>query len=172
MAPAQVDVTKADPAKPAPVPKTWQNIRSEGESWESFRTEMDRLVERFLGHNVPHMHRMFGTRAPAVDIGEDRTAWWVKAELPGLDETDVEVVLASDMLTLRGEKRRDDEGDATNFHVIERSYGSFKRGFAIPKGIDRDAIAATFSKGVLTVTLPKRPGMETEERHIEVKATD
>jgi HSP20 family protein len=141
---------------------------------------MDRLFDRF-GFGVPSLSRMFMTPpgftapaftvpAPAVEISEDDAAWRLTAELPGLSETDVDVVLADDVLTLRGEKKQEREESGTNFHVSERSYGSFARSFALPDGVDRDGISAAFAKGVLTVTLPKRPEAKAAEKRIEVKA--
>ncbi len=157
--------------EPAPVPDIWQN----------FRTEMDRLFDRF-GFGVPSLSRMFMTppgftapaltvSAPAVEISEDNNAWRLTAELPGLAEKDVEVVLADDVLTLRGEKKQEREESGTNFHISERSYGSFARSFVLPEGVDRNGIGAAFAKGVLTVTLPKKPEAKVEEKRIEVKAT-
>ena len=151
--------------------------------WNSFRTEMDRLFDRFAGFGVPSLSRMFLVppafagfaapaflaRPPAVEISEDAAAWRLTAELPGLAESDVEVVLADDLLTLRGQKKQEREETGTNFHVSERSYGSFARSFVLPDGVDRDGIAASFTKGVLTVTLPKKPAAKAEEKRIEVK---
>ena len=107
--------------------------------------------------------------APAVEISEDDAAWRLTAELPGLSETDVEVVLADDVLTLRGEKKQEREESGKNFHVSERSYGSFSRSFTLPDGVDREGIGAAFAKGVLTVTLPKKPEAKVAEKRIEVK---
>ena len=150
MASTPVEVKKAEPAA---VPDLWQN----------FRTEMDRLFDRFTAFGVPSLPRLFTTppgfiapaitmRAPAVEIIEDDGAWRLTAELPGLSEADVEVVLTDDVLTLRGEKKQEREEKGKNFHVSERSYGSFARSFALPDGVNREGIGAEFAKGVLTIT--------------------
>lgn len=168
MAPTPVDIKNTDRAEPSFA--MWQTHLTEPEVWESFRTEVDRLIERFIGPGTRFRHRVSGTRTPTVDVSEDETAWRVEAELPGLAETDVEVVVAGDRLMLRGEKRQKHAEADTNFRVSERNYGSFSRSFTIPENVDRDAIAAKLANGVLMVTLPKRPGAESRERRIEIKA--
>ena len=167
MASTPVEVKKADPT-------------STPDIWQTFRTEMDRLFDRFTGFGVPSLPRLFApppgfltsaitVGTPAVEISEDATAWRLTAELPGLAETDVEVVLADDVLTLRGEKQQERQESGKNFHISERSYGSFTRSFTLPDGVDRERIGAEFAKGVLSITLPKLPGAKTEEKRIEVK---
>jgi HSP20 family protein len=170
MAPTPVDVKKSERPEPARVQGMRQTELTEADLWHRFRTEMDHVVERFVGHHAPYTHWVFGTRGPAVDISEDETAWRLKAELPGLTETDVEVVVSGEQLTLRGEKRYEQEAGGRNYYISERSYGGFTRSFTIPESVDHDHIEAALANGVLTVTLPKRPGTWTEERHIEVKA--
>ena len=168
MASTPVEVKKAD-------------LAGAPDIWQSFRSEMDRLFDRF-GLGGSSLSRLFtappGFAAPAltlgvpaVEISEGKNAWRLTAELPGLSEKNVEVVLADDVLTLRGEKKQEREESGTNFHISERSYGSFTRSFVLPEGVDRTGIGAAFAKGVLTVTLPKKPDAQVEEKRIEVKAT-
>jgi HSP20 family protein len=173
MASTPVEVKQAVPADPTGMTDIWQ----------TFRSEMDRLFDRFgFGFGAPSLPRMFMgpsafsgpaliARAPAVEISEDDTAWRLTAELPGLSETDVEVVVTDDVLTLRGEKKQEREESGKNFHISERSYGSFARSFALPDGVDREGIGAEFAKGVLTVTLPKQADAKAAEKVIPVKAT-
>lgn len=168
VASTHVEVKKAEPAAVTDV-------------WQTFRTEIDRLFDRFGAFGVPSLPRplttppsffapTFAVRAPAVEISEDDTAWHLTAELPGLSETDIEVVLADDVLILRGEKKQEREEKGTNFHVSERSYGSFARSFTLPEDVNREGIDAAFAKGVLTITLPKQPGAKSTEKRIDVKA--
>jgi HSP20 family protein len=153
------------------------------DAWTSFRAEMDRLFDRFTGTvTFPSLRRMFdvapfwrrettfGFVAPAVDFSEDDKAYKISAELPGMNEKEVEVSLSGDLLVLKGEKRHEKEEKEKNYYVSERSYGSFQRSFSIPEAVDREKIAAQFSKGVLTITLPKTPEAQKQQKKIEVKA--
>ena len=172
MANTPVEVNKTAPAPPgAP------------DAWRSFRTEMDRLFDRFAGGwGMPSLRRMFDVEpafryessfsvpSPAVDITEDDAAYKVTAELPGMSEKEIEVVVSGDMLTLKGEKRQEKEKKEKNSYLSERSYGSFQRSFYVPDGVDRDKIAANFSKGVLTITMPKSAKAVEQQKKIEVKA--
>jgi HSP20 family protein len=108
--------------------------------------------------------------SPAVDITEDDKAYKVTAELPGMSDKEIEVVVSGDMLTLKGEKRAEKEQKEKNFYLSERSYGSFQRSFYVPEGVDHDKIAADFSKGVLTVTMPKTAKAVEQQKKIEVKS--
>ena len=171
MANTPVEVKKTAPAPAAP------------DAWRSLRTEMDRLFDRFAGGwGMPSLRRMFDAEptfryessltvpSPAVDITEDEAGYKVTAELPGMNEKEVEVVLSDGMLTLKGEKRAEKEQKDKNFYLSERSYGSFQRSFTLPDGVDRDKIAADFAKGVLTITMPKTAKAKEAEKKIEVKA--
>lgn len=152
--------------------------------WKSFRNEIDQLFDRFdVGFRMPSMRRMFdierfwptepaaGITVPAVDVAEDEAGYKITAELPGLDEKNIEVSLSGDRLVIKGEKRQEKEEKGKNFYLSERSYGSFQRAFRLPDGVDPDKVAATFSKGVLTVTLPKTAQAQQQQKKIEVKAT-
>jgi HSP20 family protein len=106
---------------------------------------------------------------PAVDLAETDKAYTVTAELPGMDEKDIDVSINGDMLVIKGEKRQEKEEKNKNYYLSERSYGQFQRSFSLPTGIDRDKIAAEFSKGVLTLTLPKSAEAQQQQKKIEVK---
>jgi HSP20 family protein len=172
MANTPVEVKKTAPA-PAGAP----------DAWRSFRTEMDRLFDRFAGGwGMPSLRRVFDTEpafryessftlpSPAVDITEDDAGYKVTAELPGMTEKELEVVLSDGVLTLKGEKQQEKEQKEKNFYLSERSYGSFQRSFTLPDGVDRDKISADFAKGVLTVSMPKTAKEKDAAKKIEVKA--
>ncbi len=143
--------------------------------WTSFRSEMDRLFDRFGVPSFPSFPSLFGASpdlfftVPAVDVTEDDKAYKIAAEMPGVEEKDIEVNVNEDTLVLKGEKRQEKEEKGKNTYVSERSYGSFQRAFALPQGVDRDKIAADFSKGVLTVTLPKTSESQKQQKKIEIK---
>lgn len=108
--------------------------------------------------------------APKVDVAETDAAYEVTAELPGMEEKDLEVSVADGTLTLKGEKKVEREEKKKDYHLTERSYGSFRRTFRVPESVEVDKISAGFAKGVLTVTLPKSKEAQAKSRKIEVKA--
>ena len=120
--------------------------------------------------DVEPMRSSFSFSAPAIDMSEDEKAYKISAELPGIDAKDIDVLVSGDMLVLKGEKRREKEEKEKNYHYSERAYGSFQRAFELPASVDRDKIAADFSKGVLTITLPKRAEAQRPTKKIEVKS--
>ncbi len=92
------------------------------------------------------------------------------AELPGMDEKNIEVKLSNGSLTIRGEKQEDKEEKKKDYFVQERRFGSFERTFGLPEGVDREKIEASFKKGVLTVKMPKTPEAQKGEKKIAVKS--
>jgi len=106
---------------------------------------------------------------PAVDATEDDGAYKITAELPVLEEKDVNVTVAGGMLTIKGEKSYEKDEKKKDYHMSERAYGSFQRSFTLPDGVDADKIAADLAKGVLTVTLPKIAQAQKQQKKIEVK---
>jgi HSP20 family protein len=108
--------------------------------------------------------------APAVDVAEKDKAYEVTVELPGMDEKSIEVKLIDDFLSIKGEKQEEKEEKKKDYHLRERYFGSFERRFAVPEGVDRDKIEASFKKGVVTIVLPKKPDAIKPAKKIEVKA--
>jgi HSP20 family protein len=107
---------------------------------------------------------------PGVDIAETGTDYRITAELPGVEEKDIDVSLAEDVLTIKGEKRHESEQKAEGRVVSERRFGAFERSFTLPQGTDAEKIMATFKNGVLTVAVPKLPQAAPERKRISVKA--
>jgi len=153
------------------------------EAWRPFdtlRRQVDRLFDEFERpwHLPFSRHGLEGTplwqggpsRMPAVDVVEKEDAFEISAELPGLDEQDVEVKLVGNSLVIKGEKRQEHKEDKDGYHLSERSYGSFQRSFALPEGVDRERIEASFGKGLLRVSLLKTPGGEAGARSISIKS--
>ncbi len=149
------------------------------EPFQAFRNEMDRFFDQFwrgafalpsLQRSASPFYREVGPAAmPAVDVSEDDEAYEVEAELPGLSEKDIEIRLAGSTLTIKGEKHDDKEESGKNYHLTERRYGMFERAFALPEGIDRDKIEASFENGILRLTLPKAPEAVQQQKKIEIK---
>ena len=170
MANTPVEVKRSAPA-PAAKPDTLQ----------TFRAEMERLFDRFGFGIRPfrnwldlepafQVRTSFEMPSPAIDIVEEPTGYKLTAELPGMEEKDIELVVSGDTVTLKGEKKQETEHKDKNYTLSERSYGSFRRSFSLPDGVDRDRISAEFGKGVLTVQLPKTAAAVAEPKKIDVKA--
>jgi HSP20 family protein len=152
-------------------------------SLTKLRREIDRLFEDFDRdfRGFPFRRSAFDMEpfwrqepdwaaAPIVDISESAKAYEVTAELPGLDEKDIEVKLLNGNLVIKGEKREEKEEKEKDYYLQERRFGSFERRFRVPEGVDSQKVEATFKKGVLTVTLPKSAEAQKAEKKIEVKA--
>jgi HSP20 family protein len=148
------------------------------EPFHGFRSEMDHLFDRFFGRSPtlsdgsPVDRLGFfngGALSPNIDVRETDKAITLEAELPGMDEKDIDLTVDDGVLTLKGEKRYEheetDEGKAVR---IERQYGSFQRTFTLPSYVDDEKVTATFKKGVLTVVLPKKPNAPATGRSIPI----
>ncbi|KAB2942365.1 MAG: Hsp20/alpha crystallin family protein [Hyphomicrobium sp.] len=148
--------------------------------FENLRREIERAFEEFDWRNPlrrsafdldPLWRReLTWAQSPAVDVVEKDKTYEVTAELPGLDEKNIEVKVANGTLTIRGEKKEEKEEKRKDYYLSERRYGSFERRFQIPPGVDTGKIEASFNKGVLTVTLPKTAEAQATEKTIAVKA--
>jgi HSP20 family protein len=135
----------------------------------SLQREMNRLFEDAF-RSVPAVtSNGKAFLSPSVDVKETEKAVEVTAELPGIDDKDVEVRFENDILTLKGEKKAEKTEDKEGYRVSERSYGMFERSWQVP-GIDADKITANVTKGVLTVTLPKRADAKPSAKKIEIKS--
>jgi HSP20 family protein len=166
--------------------ETKEKVPSKPQAWhpfENLRQEMNRLFDEFDRDFwlTPFRRPTFATEpfwrrelswsaTPAVDISETEKAYEISAELPGLEEKDIEVKLAHGGLTIKGEKREEKEEKKKDYYLHERHFGSFERYFRLPDEVDADKIEASFKKGVLTVTLPKKPEAQKAEKKIAVKA--
>lgn len=166
---------KTEKSAPAPRGSDWA-------PFESLRREVDRLFDEFhpFGWRLPAARSVFGLEvpklgsdwavAPAMDLVEKEKEYEITAELPGIDEKNVDIKLANGTLTIKGEKKEEKEEKQKDYYLSERRYGSFQRSFSVPEGVDTSKIEATFTKGVLTITLPKSAAAQQAEKKITVKA--
>ncbi len=92
---------------------------------------------------------------PTVDISETENYFEIRAELPGVSESDVNISVTDNRLTVKGEKRQEAETDGKNYHRVERRYGNFQRSFTLPRNVETSNIKAGYTDGVLTLTIPK-----------------
>lgn len=146
--------------------------REGGHPFDRLRDEMDALfddfykgfsMEPFEGHHT----RSF---SPSIDVSETDKEIKVAAELPGMDDKDIEVNLNKDSLTIKGEKKEEKEDKGKDYYHVERSYGSFTRTIPLPVEIESDKAEAHFKKGVLTVTVPKSAKAIETKKKIAIKA--
>jgi HSP20 family protein len=142
--------------------------------WDPFRElhtlrdEMNRVFARTVGDRPSGGAAAAGAAwAPPVDILDTAEAFVIKAELPGLRPEDVEVELDEDVLSIRGERRFEEDVEEGRYHRIERAYGAFARTLHLPQGVRQDDISATFTDGVLEVRVPKAE--EVRPRRISVE---
>jgi HSP20 family protein len=138
--------------------------------FEDFDRDLRRPLRRSAFDVEPFWRRQLKWGgAPAVDVVETGNAYELAADLPGIDEKNIEVKLAQGGLTIKGEKQEEKEEKKKDYYLHERQIGSFERHFALPEGVDTDKIEASFKNGVLTVRLPKKPEAIKPEKKIEVK---
>lgn len=146
-------------------------IRHEEEHpFSSLMREMNTLFDNFSrGFDLEPFEGRLGTFNPRIDVTENETGIKISAELPGLDEGDIDVSLVKDTLTIKGEKKEEKEDKGKDYYRMERSYGSFSRTIPLPGEVDKDKVDASFKKGVLTVTLPKTAQAKKETKKITIK---
>lgn len=150
---------------------------------EKLRQQVDHLFEDFnrgsglspFGRGLfdvePLWRReLIGRSLPAVDITEKDKSYEITAELPGMDQKNIEIKLSNGSLIIKGEKKEDKEEKRKGYHLSERHYGSFERVFNLPKGVDAEKIDASFSKGVLSISLPKKPEAMKADKVVPIKA--
>ncbi len=115
------------------------------------------------------VERSVATFNPKLEIKESDKEFTISVELPGMDEKDIEVALEGDVLTIKGEKNEEYEEKKSGYYRSERSYGSFQRSVVLPDTIDADNLKAESKKGVLKITLPKKPEAQVQKKKIDVK---
>ncbi len=167
-----VSGSETKPSTSTTTPQTWH-------PFDSLRREVDRLFEDF-GSGLfgtsrrsvfdlePFWQRGWPAKfAPAVDIVEKEKAYEVVADLPGMEQKNIEVKVANGTLTIRGEQREEKEEKQKDYYLQERRVGSFERSFRVPDNVEADKIEAQFANGVLTVTLPK--AATAQAKTVEIK---
>lgn len=153
-------------------------VASAWHPFDDLRREVDRLFEDFNGgwrrpfrptrSPLGLLRGEAAWNTPAVDVVEKDKSFEITAELPGLDEKNIEVTLRNGNIVIKGEKQEEKEEKSKDYYLQERQFGSFERSFALPDGVDPEKIEAHFSKGILTVTLPKAAEALKPEKKIAV----
>jgi len=134
----------------------------------SLQGEIDRLFDNFT-RGFPSLGNGGMTNLmPTMDVSETDNEIEITAELPGLRDKDVQINVADNVLSIRGEKKAEKEQKDKNYRLVERSYGSFERSLELPEGVDAGAIKASIDKGVLKVVVPKPAPAQVQK--VEVKS--
>ncbi len=140
--------------------------------WDPFRDlvtlreKMNRLFEDAVTARGEDRDMIASTWTPSVDIYETEDSIVLNAEVPGINEKDIEIKIEDNTLTLKGDRKFEKETTEENYHRIERSYGSFFRSFSIPRNVDQEKINAEHDNGVIRITMPKRP--ESKPKTVKV----
>lgn len=134
----------------------------------NMRTALDRVVNDLM--NVPHMLRQNGCWALTLDVAETDDGFMVKASLPGINPEDLEVTYDLNVLTIKGEVRKEEDVDEERYHLRERRYGTFSRSVSLPASIKADQIEANYQAGILTLHLPKSE--DARPKRIKVRSIE
>ena len=151
----------------------WRPFGTTMDRWRPFRnltdiqTEMNRMFDSVFGHpaTAAASDRMW---APLCDLRETRDDLVVTFELPGVSEKDVHVSITGDLLTIKGERRWDDNRKDDSYHRLERVYGTFERTLELPMPVQADKVKASYRDGLLTVTLPKSEELRPREIKVDL----
>jgi HSP20 family protein len=135
----------------------------------TFRREMDRMFDDFFGRSLSAGSPWEGI-TPAVDIDDSGKELVVTAELPGVSDKDIEVSLAGDLLTIKGEEKSEHEEKNGDSYYMERRFGSFSRSVRVPFEVGDEKVDAKFKDGVLTIRVPKPAELQRMARRIEIKS--
>lgn len=131
------------------------------------KREMDSLFNARFPRSFFDSYFSDDTWAPLVDIEEDKDAFTVTAELPGMKKDDINISIDDNTLVISGKRESKKEEKEKTYHRVERSYGSFYRAISLPRDIDENRIKAAFNEGVLEISLPKSDKSKTKQ--IEIK---
>jgi HSP20 family protein len=140
----------------------------------SLRREMDRMFDDFTrGWAVPATFGTRGMLSPKVNVAETDKGLEVTADLPGIDQKDIEINLADGILTLKAEHKaeKEEKDEKKHYHLAERSFGTFMRSFELPFEADTDKVEASFEKGVLKISVPRSAAAEKQVKKIPIKGS-
>ena len=145
---------------------------ADADPFTAMRREMDRLFDGFTRDwSAPATLSRGGFLTPRVNVSETEKGLEMTAELPGIDQKDISLDIADNVLTLKAEQssEKEEKDDKRQYHLIERSEGTYMRRFALPFEADEAKVEATFDKGVLKVLVPRSADAERPSRKIEIK---
>jgi len=134
----------------------------------NLQDEMNRLFNEFFSRKPESRRIVEREWSPDVDVAETDNAFVVTAEIPGIDKKDIKITFHNNVLTIKGEKKKEEEIKEQNFHQIERVYGSFQRSFTLPSDVEADKIEASYKNGILKINIPKSEEERAKEINIKV----
>ena len=137
----------------------------------SINRQLENWADRALGGSVVADLEPRLALTPRIDFAETEKGYELTADLPGMDEDSVDVSVADDVLTIKGERSYEQESDGRNVHLSERGFGSFKRSFSLPDNLDQNDISARLKNGVLEIHLPKSKEVTSPSRSIKVQTS-
>jgi len=141
----------------------------------SLQHQMNSLFDDFFsGYDIAPRSMatgVLGAFSPSIDVKESEKDFIIRAELPGVDDKDVEVTVTNDAVTIKGEKKEEKEDKSKNYYHMERSYGFFNRVIPLEMETDANKAEASFKNGVLNITIPKRPSAKTKGTKVPIKAS-
>jgi HSP20 family protein len=135
----------------------------------TLQQEMNNVFNRFSDNFLSPFRNEPWSTYPKVNIKESKNEIEVTAELPGLDKKDIEISISDNVLTLKGEKRLENETKENNYYKMERSYGAFNRVITLPADVKTDKTNAEFKNGILKITISKKPESEQKAKKIDIK---
>lgn len=137
----------------------------------TLRDRMNRLFEDTFAQRGEDKDMISSAWLPAVDIFESDQELVLTAEVPGIEEKDIEISLENNVLSIKGERRLEKETKEENYHRIERSYGTFYRSFTLPNYVDPEKVSATHENGVLKIRMNRKPELKPKKVKILKPAT-
>ena len=155
------------------LPSLWHKDEGGESPFLALHHEIDRVFEDFrrgapwAGFGIANGGARF---APLMDVVETDKAIEIDAELPGMTESDIDVSVVDNVLTVKGEKKSEKEEKDADYHMVERSYGAFTRSLTLPYEVDASKVDAKFNKGVLKITLPKSPEVKAKTKKIKIRS--
>jgi HSP20 family protein len=141
----------------------------------SLQREMNSLFDDFFRGFDITPHGFYTSRpasfSPSVDVKENEKEYIIKAELPGMDEKEIEVMVTDDSVTIKGEKKEETEDKGKNYYYMERSYGSFHRVIPLAAEAESGKAEASFKNGVLSITIPKSQTAKAKVTKVSIKSS-
>ena len=132
------------------------------------QSDINRLFDAFM--NPMESNNFYHVMSPKLDIAETKDKYQIKAELPGMDENDINLSVDDGFLTISGEKKSENEEKNKGYYLKECSYGTFSRSVKLPENVFDDKIEAKFKRGVLTIDMPKKEQIAAKTRKIAITA--